>query len=47
MAEGWARKLRGDELQAYSAGIETHGLNPHAVKVMAEADVNISAVRLK
>lgn len=43
MAEGWARALRGDRIEAYSAGIETHGLNPNAVKVMAEAGVDISA----
>jgi len=42
MAEGWARALRADDFEAYSAGIETHGLNPNAVKVMAEADVDIS-----
>ncbi len=42
MAEGWARHLRGDVLDAYSAGIETHGMNPHAVRVMAEAGVNIA-----
>lgn len=42
MAEGWARALKSDELEAYSAGITTHGLNPNAVKVMAEAGVDIS-----
>ena len=42
MAEGWARHLKGDLLEPYSAGIETHGLNPHAVQVMAEAGVDIS-----
>lgn len=42
MAEGWARHLKGDVIEAYSAGIETHGLNPNAVKVMAEAGVDIS-----
>jgi arsenate reductase len=42
MAEGWARALKSDELEAYSAGIETHGLNPNAVKVMAEVGVDIS-----
>ncbi len=47
MAEGWARALRGDVLEAYSAGIETHGLNPLAVKVMAEAGVDISGHRSK
>ncbi len=42
MAEGWARALKGDVIEPYSAGIETHGLNPRAVKVMAEAGVDIS-----
>lgn len=47
MAEGWARHLKGDRLETYSAGIETHGLNPSAVAVMAEASVDISAHRSK
>jgi arsenate reductase len=42
MAEGWARHLKGDVIDACSAGIETHGLNPNAVQVMAEAGVDIS-----
>jgi arsenate reductase (thioredoxin) len=42
MAEGWARKLKSNQIEPYSAGIETHGLNPNAVKVMAEAGVDIS-----
>ncbi len=42
MAEGWARHLKSDVIDAYSAGIQTHGLNPHAVKVMAEEGVDIS-----
>ncbi len=42
MAEGWARALKGDVIEAYSAGIETHGLNPQAARVMAEAGVDIS-----
>ena len=42
MAEGWARALKGDVLEPYSAGIETHGLNPNAIEVMAEAGVDIS-----
>ena len=42
MAEGWARNLKSDIIEAYSAGIETHGLNPDAVKVMREAGVDIS-----
>ncbi len=45
MAEGWARHLLGDVIDAYSAGIETHGMNPNAVKVMAEAGVDITGQR--
>jgi arsenate reductase (thioredoxin) len=47
MAEGWARHLKGDVLEPYSAGVEVHGLNPLAVKVMAEAGVDISRHRSK
>jgi arsenate reductase len=47
MAEGWARALKSDRFDAYSAGIETHGLNPLAVKAMAEAGVDISTHRSK
>lgn len=47
MAEGWARKLRGDVIEPHSAGIEMHGLNPLAVKVMAEAGVDIGGQRSK
>ena len=47
MAEGWARHLKGDVIEAWSAGIETHGLNPLATKVMAEAGVDISGHRSK
>jgi arsenate reductase len=42
MAEGWARHLKGDLIEPFSAGIEVHGLNPDAVRVMAEAGVDIS-----
>jgi arsenate reductase (thioredoxin) len=42
MAEGWARHLKGDQIEACSAGIEKHGMNPHAIKVMAEAGVDIT-----
>jgi len=47
MAEGWARHLRDEVIEAYSAGIEMHGLNPTAVRVMAEAGVDISAQQSK
>ena len=42
MAEGWARHLHAGAIEAYSAGIEKHGLNPNAVKVMGEVDIDIS-----
>ncbi len=47
MAEGWARHLRGDVIEAYSAGVEPRGLDPRAVRVMAEAGVDISGQRSK
>ena len=43
MAEGWTHALKSDSIEVYSAGIETHGLNPNAVKVMAEAGVDITS----
>lgn len=42
MAEGWANHLHADTIQAYSAGIEKHGLNPYAIRVMAEAGIDIT-----
>lgn len=42
MAEGWGRYLKGDQFNFYSAGTKKHGLNPRAVNVMAELDVDIS-----
>ncbi len=47
MAEGWTRHLKGDIIDACSAGIETHGLNPNAVRVMAEVGVDISSHKSK
>lgn len=47
MAEGWTKHFHSNNIEAYSAGIETHGLNPYAVKVMAEAGVDISKHRSK
>jgi arsenate reductase (thioredoxin) len=47
MAEGWAHHLKEGQIEAYSAGIEAHGLNPDAVRVMAEAGVDISGQRSK
>lgn len=42
MAEGWAKHLISDSVDAFSAGIETHGLNPNAVVVMEESGIDIS-----
>ena len=42
MAEGWARKLKSNVLDAYSAGVEPLGMSERAVIVMAEAGVDIS-----
>lgn len=43
MAEGWARHLLADHVEAVSAGTDPHGLNPLAVRAMAEAGVDISS----
>ena len=47
MAEGWARHLKGDQIEPFSAGIEAHGLNPRAVKAMRSAGVDISGQESK
>jgi arsenate reductase len=47
MAEGWAKAIKPDDIEPYSAGIEPHGMNARAIKVMAEAGVDISGHRSK
>ncbi len=47
MAEGWARQLKGNVIEAYSAGVEPHGMNARAVAVMREAGVDIGGQRSK
>ena len=47
MAEGWARKLRSDRIEAYSAGAEPAGVHPLALQVMSESGVDISRQRSK
>lgn len=47
MAEGWARALKSDSFEAFSAGTVAHGLNPHAVRIMADVGVDISGQRSK
>ena len=42
IAEGWARHLKSDVIEAYSAGIRPIGVNPKTIEVMAEAGVDIS-----
>jgi arsenate reductase len=47
MAEGWTRHLRGDLIEAYSAGTQPAELNSRVVRVMGEAGVDISGHRPK
>ena len=42
MAEGWAKALKANAFNSFSAGIKPQGLNPLAVKAMAEMGVDIS-----
>ncbi|HFV7564734.1 TPA: hypothetical protein ACH95L_002803 [Staphylococcus aureus] len=34
MAEGWGKEILGEGWNVYSAGIETHGVNPKAIEAM-------------
>jgi arsenate reductase len=43
IAEGYLRYFAGDKANVYSAGIETHGVNPKAIQVMANDGIDISA----
>jgi len=47
MAEGFARVLKGEAIEPYSAGLLAKGLDPRAVRVMREAGVDISGQRSK
>lgn len=42
MAEGWAKFLKSDKYDFYSAGTKKHGMNPRAIQAMKEVGVNIS-----
>ena len=42
MAEGLGKEILGSEWNVYSGGIEAHGVNPNAIKAMAEIDIDIS-----
>lgn len=43
LAEGFLRQFAGNQAEIYSAGIETHGVNPKAIQVMSEVGIDISA----
>jgi arsenate reductase len=45
MAEGWTRRLKGDQITPYSAGVDPHGIDRRAVRVMQEVNVDISDQR--
>jgi arsenate reductase (thioredoxin) len=47
MAEAWTRRLKGELIDAYSAGVEPHGVDPRAVKAMAEAGLDIAVQQSK
>ncbi|RYG09044.1 MAG: arsenate reductase ArsC [Chitinophagaceae bacterium] len=43
IAEAYLRHFAGDNAEIYSAGVETHGVNPKAIEVMAEDNIDISS----
>lgn len=43
IAEGYLRHFAGDSAEVYSAGIETHGVNPRAIAIMKEDGIDISS----
>jgi arsenate reductase len=47
MAEGWARHLKGEEIEAHSAGVSPRGVDPRAIKAMAEAGIDIAGQKSK
>ena len=42
MAEGYLRHFAGDKAEVFSAGVETHGVNPNAIQIMKEDGIDIS-----
>lgn len=42
IAEGFGKEILGENYEVYSAGLEAHGLNPNAVKAMAEKGIDIT-----
>lgn len=47
MAEAFTNRLKGHEFEAYSAGVSPKGVDPRAVKAMAEAGIDISDQKSK
>ena len=47
MAEAWTRHLKGDRFEAYSAGVAPKGVDPRAIKAMAEVGLDISGQKSK
>lgn len=43
IAEGYFRYFAGDNAEVYSAGVETHGVNPRAIATMEEDGIDISS----
>lgn len=43
MAEGYLQHFAGHQAKVYSAGVETHGVNPKAIQVMQEDGIDISS----
>ncbi|MEW5675673.1 arsenate reductase ArsC [Flavobacterium enshiense] len=42
IAEGYLRHFAGEKAEVYSAGVETHGVNPKAIAIMKEDGIDIS-----
>ena len=42
IAEGYLRQFAGDKAEIFSAGVETHGVNPRAIQIMNEDGIDIS-----
>lgn len=47
MAEAWTRVLKRDRVEAFSAGVDPHGIDPRAVRAMAEIGIDISGQHSK
>lgn len=43
LMHGYLQQMAGDKAEVYSAGVETHGVNPRAIQAMAEDGIDISS----